>query len=320
MLTDSAILKKIEGQPRQTAGFKQLVRELGVRGEARRELSERLQTLVRSGQLRAVASDRYAIPKAVTNQNLVAGRLSMHRDGYGFVIPEANAMDTRLKSKLAGDIFIPPPAVGSAMHGDRVLVEIGVIRPDGRAEGRIVRLLSRVHTTVVGIFHYGQRHNYVTPIDQKIAQEIVIPHGMEFPEASPVSPEARKKGKTVTGPHRVLGDEAARRTEWDDLEDVVVDVEITDWPTATQNPRGRVVEILGYEDDFGVDVEIMIRRFHLPHRFPAEVLVEAENAESVIPAGEVRRRRDFRNLQIVTIDGETARDFDDAVTVRQLEN
>jgi ribonuclease R len=101
---------------------------------------------------------------------------------------------------------------------------------------------------------------------------------------------------------------------------VVVDVEITDWPTATQGPRGRVVEIIGYADDFGVDVEIMIRKFHLPHHFPPEVLEEAQAAEAVIPASEAQRRRDFRALPIVTIDGETARDFDDAVTVRLLEN
>jgi ribonuclease R len=320
MLSDSAILKKIERQPRQTAGFKQLARELGVRSEARRELSERLQRLVESGQLRAVDSERYAVPQAVANMNLVIGRLSMHRDGYGFVIPEANAMDERLRSRLTGDIFIPPAAVGSAMHGDRVLAEVGVIRPDGRAEGRILRLVGRAHATVVGVFHHGQRYNYVTPIDEKITQGIVVPRGMEFPEASHRSSEFRKKSKTATGPDRVLGEEAARRAEWTDLEGVVVDVEITDWPTATQNPRGKVVEILGYEDDFGVDVEIMIRKFHLPHRFPAEVLVEAENAEAIIPAGEARRRRDFRQLPIVTIDGETARDFDDAVTVRQLEN
>jgi ribonuclease R len=121
-------------------------------------------------------------------------------------------------------------------------------------------------------------------------------------------------------PHRVLGEEAARRTKWDDLENVVVDVEITDWPTATQNPRGRVVEIVGYEDDFGADVEIMIRKHHLPHRFPPAVLAEAQDAEPIIPASEVNRRRDFRVLPIVTIDGETARDFDDAVIVQHLEN
>ena len=99
-----------------------------------------------------------------------------------------------------------------------------------------------------------------------------------------------------------------------------MDVEITDWPTATQSPRGRVVEIVGYEDDFGADVEIMIRKHHLPHRFPPAVLAEAQDADPVIPAAEVKKRRDFRALPIVTIDGETARDFDDAVIVQHLEN
>jgi ribonuclease R len=209
------------------------------------------------------------------------------------------------------------------MHGDRVLVEVGSIRPDGRAEGRIVRTVQRAQATVVGTFHYGRRHNYVTPIDQKVTQEIVIPAGLEFPPGA----EAAVKAEPQSTPRaqrkqadRVLGSEAARRTEWDDLEGVVVDVEITDWPSATQSPRGRVREILGYADDFGVDVEIIIRKFHLPHHFPAEVLDEAQEADPVISAAELRRRRDFRDLPIVTIDGETARDFDDAVTVRRLEN
>jgi len=159
------------------------------------------------------------------------------------------------------------------------------------------------------------------PIDQKITQEIVIPAGMEYPQSTSLDANAsRKKSKTPASVHRVLGEEAARRANWDDLEKLVVDVEITDWPSATQNPRGRVVEILGYEDDFGVDVEIMIRKFHLPHRFPTEVLEEAQDVEPVIPAHELHQRHDFRALPIVTIDGETARDFDDAVTVRQLEN
>jgi ribonuclease R len=329
MLSDSAILKKIEQQPKRTAGFKQMARELGVHGDARRELFERLKHLVASGQLQQVGPDRYAIAQAAAGKNMAVGRLSMHRDGFGFVIPEANSLDERLKARLAGDIFIPPPAVGSAMHGDRVLVEIGNIRPDGRAEGRIVRLIGRAHSTVVGKFHYGGRRNYVTPIDQKITQEIVIPPGMEYPDevATTTSVSPTSSGQPVgvsrphgRSPHRVLGEEAARRTKWDDLENVVVDVEITDWPTATQNPRGRVVEIVGYEDDFGADVEIMIRKHHLPHRFPPAVLAQAQDAEPIIPASEVNRRRDFRVLPIVTIDGETARDFDDAVIVQHLEN
>jgi ribonuclease R len=329
-LSDPAILKKIERQPKGTAGFKQLVRELGLHGAARRELSDRLHSLVGSGQLIQVDSDRYAIPKAAAGKNVLVGKLSMHRDGYGFVTPDASSLDARLKAQLAGDIFIPPPAVGSAMHGDRVLVEVGTIRPDGRAEGRIVRPVVRAHSTVVGIFHHGNRANYVTPTDQKISQEVIIPPGMEYPEAPssvspavPRAPRPEREGDAVSrkpkSVDRVLGDEAARRTEWDDLEGVVVDVEITDWPSATQNPRGRVVEILGYEDDFGVDVEVIIRKFHLPHRFPPEVLDQAQRIEPTIPATEAQKRRDFRALPIVTIDGETARDFDDAVTVRPID-
>ncbi len=326
MLSDSAILKKIERQPKRAAGFKQLVRELGTHGDARRELFERLKQLVAGGQLQQVGPDRYAIPQTAAGKNMAVGRLSMHRDGFGFVIPEAGSLDERLKGRLVGDIFIPPPAVGSAMHGDRVLVEIGNMRPDGRAEGRIMRLVGRAHSTVVGKFHYGSRRNFVTPIDQKITQEIAIPAGMEYPEKSGAGTDeegaasASDAGRSRKTPHRVLGQEAARRAPWDDLENVVVDVEITDWPTATQSPRGRVVEILGYEDDFGADVEIMIRKHHLPHRFPPAVLEEAQDAEPVIPAFEVKQRRDFRDLPIVTIDGETARDFDDAVMVRHLEN
>src|SRR5262249_35395947 len=115
-----------------------------------------------------------------------------------------------------------------------------------------------------------------------------------------------------SSPHRVLGEEARRKRDWDDLENVVVEVEITQWPSATQSPRGRVTEILGYEDDFGVDVEMIIRKHHIPHVFPAEVLEEAGEINQVIPHKEIAQRRDFRDLPIVTIDGETARDFDDA--------
>jgi ribonuclease R len=316
MLSDSAILKHIGKQPKRTAGFKQLVRELGLHGEERRELDERLRKLISGGALVKVDSDRYALP-STADKNLVAGRLTMHRDGFGFVIPDANALPPSLKTRLVGDIFIPPHLVGNAMHGDRVLVDVSTVRPDGRAEGRIVRPVKRAHPTVVGIFHHGRHHNYVTPFDSKITQEIVVPPGLEYPEQETID-KTRKRSKK--SPHRVLGEEAVRRAQWDDLEGVVVDVEITDWPGATQAARGRVVEVLGSEDDFGVDVEITIRKFHLPHRFPDEALEEAQDASPIIPARELHCRRDFRSLPIVTIDGETARDFDDAVYVRMLTN
>src|SRR5580700_8814659 len=323
MLSDTTILKHIARQPKRAAGFKQLVRELGLHGDARSELDGHLHKLVAAGELIQLNSDRYALPQPAADKNLVVGRLSMHRDGFGFVIPDPSSLSASLKSRLAGDIFIAPHAIGNAMHGDRVLVDVMAVRPDGRAEGRIVRPVVRAHPTVVGIFHYGSRHNFVKPIDSKITQDIVIPAGMQYPEVvappSPAAPAmAGGKPALQRSVDRVLGDEAARHSEWDDLEGVVVDVEITDWPTPTQSPRGRVVEILGRQDDFGVDVEITIRKFHLPHHFPAATLEEAQDIPAVIPATELRHRRDFRPLLIVTIDGETARDFDDAVTVRHL--
>ncbi len=330
--SDSAILRHVARQPKKTASHKQLLRELGVKGESRRELTDRLHALVGKGELLAVDSERYAIPQAAKGRNMLVGRLTMHRDGYGFVIPEATSLDENLKARLAGDVFIPPHAMGSSMHGDRVLVEVSAVRTDGRAEGRIIRSLSRAHPTVVGIFHYGRHNNYVKPIDEKVTQEIVIPPGMENPQSTVASvpPMVKTSPIGITKPQskksrdRVVGDEAKVHTDWKDLDGVVVDVEITDWPSATQNPRGRVIEILGEEDDFGVDVEIMIRKFHLPHRFPPDVIEEAQaiqsENENIIPGEALRQRRDYRELPIVTIDGETARDFDDAVHVRLLEN
>src|SRR5258708_6168328 len=329
MISDSAILQHIDRQPKRSAGFKQLVRELGLHGSVRGELDRHLQKLVASGQLVQINSDRYALPQSApekAGKNAAVGRLTMHRDGFGFVIPDSSSLNPHTphpKPFLPGDFSPPPHLIGNAMQGDRVLVDIAAIRPDGRAEGRIVRPVVRAHPTVVGTFPYGSRHNYVKPIDSKITQEIVIPTGAEIaanatdsnvyplPPLPPVSsvvedlePQrsqgAQGKKKSVD---RVLGDEAARRTDWDDLEGVAVDVEITDWPSPTQNPRGRVIEILGRPDDFGVGVDITIRKFHLPHHFPAATLQEAQDISAVIPAKELHRRPDFQPLPIAPIAG-----------------
>lgn len=306
---DRDILARIARQPNHAAGFKQLVRELGLRGgEDRRHLEERLQRLVDRGELVSTGRDRFALPTAAARHNLVAGELSMHRDGYGFVMPR----DPAVRDKIAGDIYVSPREVGHAMHGDQVLIELGPGRGDGRAEGRIVKVIGRAHPTVVGIFHRGDRHNYVQPIDDKIKDPVIIPRGMEIPE---VHVETDKRESR----HRVIGKEA-RRSHHTDLEGMVVDVEIVQWPSGTQNARGKVIEVLGCEDDFGVDVEIIIRKHHIPHVFATQVLQEAESFTAVLHRDELARRQDYRDLPIVTIDGETARDFDDAVLVRKLES
>ena len=306
MISESDLLQHIEDQPQRAAGYKQLIRELSLRGRERQELESLLADLVVRGKLVLVARDRYAIASAAVNRNLVVGTLTMHRDGFGFVRP----LDREARERLQGDVFIPPFDTAEAMHGDQVLVELSPHSREGRAEGRIVRVMERAHPTVVGTFHYGQRHNYVRPIDDRIKMDVIIAQGDE------VVPEPSEAASHLEV-DRVIGSEASRRP-WEDLEGIVVDCEITSWPTATKNPRGRVIEVIGYEDDFGVDVEIVIRKHHLPHHFPQSVIAEARAISSAIPPAELLRRRDFRELPIVTIDGETARDFDDAVFVRQL--
>jgi ribonuclease R len=306
-MTDRELLRRIERSAGQRAGYKQLVRELGLGGgRERRMLVEQLDRLAARGELIKSDRDHWALPQAVTHHNLLAGRLDVHRDGFGFVRPEA---------RQAGgddDIFIPPNEMNGAMQGDQVLVELAPPRPDGRLSGRVARILTRRNPTVVGVFHYAQHEhapgNTVTPLDERMTQPILIPFGLELP------PEAGDRT-----PHRVVSENIGPREPFDTpatLEGMVVDAEITDWPTPTRSARGRVIEILGREDDFGVDVEIVIRKHHLPHVFPANVLDEARAAAHLDP-GEVDRRRDFRELSIVTIDGETAKDFDDAVFVRR---
>ena len=170
--------------------------------------------------------------------------------------------------------------------------------------------MERAHPTVVGTFHFGQRQNYVRPIDERIKMDIIIPEGDEIiPEPSQAASLLevdRVIGRGSKPPSLGRPGRSRRRLR---------DHRLAHRP---KNPRGRLIEILGYEDDFGVDVEIIIRKHHLPHHFPSSVIAEARAISSEIPAAELNRRRDFRDLPIVTIDGETARDFDDAVFVRHL--
>jgi ribonuclease R len=345
--TDRALMRLIERSPGHRAGYKQLIRELGLGGgRERRLLLEQLARITARGELVKIDSEQWSLPAATpektkrikhgdtempaehraTRDRLLAGRLDLHRDGYGFVRPNGSV-------DRSDDLFIPPNELNGAMQGDEVLVDEAPPGRDGRRSGRIARVLNRRNPTVVGIFHYARaqranawddpsllRGNYVTPLDERMTQAILI---LEGAEVSPL---------TNATPHRVMGEEAqASQVHWSEeldphrpLEGLAVDVEITDFPTVGRAARGRVIEVLGPPDAFGVDVEIIIRKHHLPHVFPTNVLAEAtaSAAQTVdtLDAKELGRRRDFRELKIVTIDGETARDFDDAVLVQPLPN
>jgi ribonuclease R len=326
-MTDRELATRIARSAGQKAGYKQLVRELGLGGgRERRLLLEQLARLTARGELIKTDKEHWGIPRAITEvggtrENLAAGRLDLHREGYGFVRPnmrQASRQEYRgprgqvLVRGVEEDIFIPPNEINSAMQGDQVLVEVAPPKADGRRLGRIVRVLERRNPTVVGVFQYARsdraQGNLVVPFDDRMTQPILIPAGQELPEAR----------ETAT-PHRVLGDKAASAADHKSLEGLVVDVEITSWPTPTRPPVGRVIEVLGSPDDFGVDVEMMIRKHQLPRVFPEKVLAEARSVAH-LDSEEAASRRDFRSLPIVTIDGETARDFDDAVLVAERAN
>ena len=198
----------------------------------------------------------------------ITGRLSRHRDGYGFVIP------SKPITKIAGDVFIPPSMMLDAMHGDTVEIRLGRVDERGRAEGRISRVLRRAHAEVVGRFQRGTNYNYVIPEDRRLNEEIVIQRGQETPM------EDTKRQRTGNVPSIV------------DIDGAYVNVEITRFPTGTQKARGRVIEILGRPGDFGIDVEVIIRKHHLPHRFPPEVLAAAEAAPQTVSEDAAAGRRD----------------------------
>ena len=228
----------------------------------------------------------------------LVGRLSAHRDGYGFVIPDKPLQDVK------GDIFIGSAAMGSTMHGDRVQVSDIRVRNDGRAEGRIQKILDRAQSTVVGEFHSSTEFDYVVAYDERIHHRILI-----------TEQEEERRGKSARRRARQQG--AGQRRE---LDGKVVNVEMIRFPSASQRATGRIIEVLGDPDDFRVDVEVVIRKNHLPHVFPANALAEAQQQPVSVATKEIHGRRDFRDLPIVTIDGETAKDFDDAVAVFPLEN
>ncbi len=228
---------------------------------------------------------------------LIPGRLSVHRDGFGFLIP-----DTPVPG-VDGDIFLPPDAAAKAMHGDRVAVKLVRLGRDGRSEGDIVKILDRAHNSIAGTFRVKRRGFWVEPHDARIGQWVSIPPKMAIPRDAAQVDRIGARGHQIAEP--------------EDLDGMIVNAEVVEFGEDGAPPIGRVIEILGHPDDFGVDVELIIRKFHIPHRFPPDVIEQAQSVPlTVDPTG----RRDFREFEIVTIDGETARDFDDAVWAAKLEN
>jgi len=227
--------------------------------------------------------------RKLVKERLAEGRLQVNPAGFGFVVPDAPGLAPSDRSDSKGtreDIYVAAANLTEAMHGDRVLVRIERETPRG-LEGRIVRILERAHDTVVGRFETDAGGlAYVVPFDRRITADIHVPSG----QAS-----------------------AAQAN------DMVV-VQITRWPTAARGPVGRVVEVLGNINEPGVDTQIIIRKHNIPDAHSDESVEEATHLGTDVSPADIRGRTDFRPVTTVTIDGEHARDFDDAITLEKLPN
>jgi ribonuclease R len=213
--------------------------------------------------------------------DLVVGRLQAHPAGYGFVTPERHVEEVR------GDVFVAAPNLKEALHGDRVVVRVERHRDDGRVEGRIVQVLERRSQTLVGRFETEESGlTFVQPFDKRVLTDIHIPRGDDG------------------------GAEAGE----------MVVVEVTRWGTPARGPIGRIIEVLGHIDDPGVDTEIILRKHGIPDEHSEDAVAEARRLGTEVKPRDVKGRTDFRDRPTVTIDGEDARDFDDAITIERLPN
>ena len=205
--------------------------------------------------------------------DLIAGVVQGHPDGFGFLIPDD-------KTKVSGDdVFLSPKEMSQVMHGDRAMVRISGLDRRGRPEGKLVEVLERRTQKLVGRVVHSTGVTIVAAEDKRINQDILIPYNMDM---------QAKPGQVVM-------------------------VELTEQPSAHAKPMGKVVEILGNYADSGMEIEIALRKHNLPYEFSPAAVKLAESYPKLVQESDFKGRIDLRELPLITIDGETARDFDDAV-------
>lgn len=255
--------------------------KLGLARNQQRELERVLGQLERRGQIaRVKQGDRYALP---LDADLVPGRIRMNRQGVGFLDPD----DPKIP-----EMRVPPDATATAMHGDHVLVRRDTLprqkaRDREAASGRVVRILENARTQLVGTLQRGRQFLYVIPDDPRITQDIYVP-----------------TPRDVGRPARV-GDKVV--------------VELREWKSRHVNPEGEVIEVLGAPDAEGVDMLSVIRQYNLPLHFPRKVLHEAASVGHEVKPADLAGRVDCRPHQVVTIDPDDAKDFDDAICLQRVD-
>jgi len=272
------IIRRLEEKNYVPLSAENLRRHLGVPPEREPEFNRTLRKMEREGEVARIKADRYIRP---SEADLIPGRIRMNRAGKGFLAPD----DSKLK-----EIAIAESATGTALHEDRVLVRRDVRRKNFRAgdtdTGTVVRILERKRTQLVGTLRQSKNFLYVIPDDPRIPHDVYV------------------------APPRDLGRPAREG-------DKVV-VELREWESRHSNPEGEIIEVLGAPDEEGVDMLSVLRQYDLPLHFPKNVLAEAHAIGSVVDEKDLSDRLDCRAHNVVTIDPDDAKDFDDAICLEKI--
>ena len=250
--------------------FERIVAELDVQPHEHEDFTRRLGAMMRDGQIIQNRKGDWLIPDKA---DLIRGRIEGHPDGYGFLVPDDGG----------GDLFIGEREMAKVLHGDRALARVVGVDRRGRREGKIVEVIERANSRIVGRVFVEHGVSFVVAENRRITQDILV-----APPEKGARAERPKAGQVVV-------------------------IELIEQPSKHAQPIGRIVEVLGNYADPGMEIEIALRKHELPFEFTKQALAEAKKLPDEVRSTDRKAREDIRDLPLVTIDGETARDFDDAV-------
>jgi ribonuclease R len=278
--THKQLLEAIRTRAGKPLMVRELMRLLRLKATDRHDLKHTLSELVQNGDIIKTRGNRYGLPEKM---DLETGLFQAHPSGYGFVIPE---------KKGQPDVYISARGRLDAMNGDKVVARVsppvGRKKTEGKREGVIIRILERAHTRIVGTYELPETKTspfgFITPSNHRITQDVLI---------SRENAGAAKPGD-------------------------IVSAEIIAYPLRGRPPEGRIVKVIGQPGQPGIDSELIIEQYELPVQFSPATLREAEAVPQQVTASMLKGRRDLRKHPTVTIDGETARDFDDAVSIEKI--
>lgn len=279
---EDRILSLISRPDYVPANVPELLRQLDLEPNQQQELQSHLQRLEKAGRVVRSKGNRYLCPDEA---DLVPGRLMVNRAGKGFLQPDEPGLP---------EIMVPQEETSTALNGDRVLVRRNLRsrglrpKPDDQQTGSVIRILERKRTQIVGTLQRGRQFLYVIPDDPR------IPHDIYVPEPRDVGRKAQAGDKVV--------------------------VDLKEWESRHTNPEGEIIEVLGPPDQEGVDMLSVLRQYDLPLKFPPEVLEEARAHGDQIRPDEIQGRVDCRSHQVITIDPDDAKDFDDAICLEPADD